>query len=516
MIERQEITSNQRVLLKPHIQRAHELCVPRLDSNMVTLRTSRIQCTLLIILILAAVVPVTTGYATSSHWQDGILAFSRNLLLSTDDSHYDHHVEVSVAISDNGTIFAGWKNSDLHNGPGLRVSIVKSVDGGTTWTEPFDMPMFGGEFTHQSDPWLYWHDGSIYYAYLEFEPDYFLNTSDPDFFTQITVAKSDDYGHTWTTARASNGTYFADKETMMVSEDGTVYVVYDDVNVDTEDGNATVRFTQSTDGGETFQEVSVIDEDPGYVGPFVAQNSTGGLFVAWTWLDSTFTQGAILLSRSTDSGITWDGPRVIDTGGNHSAATAPGGRPGKTTLPVLRFDDTDRLYLIWSDIFEPNEHSWDVYLCYSDDSGETWSSRTQVNAETSGNQWNPDAVIGPSGRLHIAYYDERHDAYLPFYRTVEFTGVERGNPVFSREVPVADDLTSGSFTRPGEYLGIQLDENEAPLVAWSDGRDNEMDIYYAHGLNSTDLPIPYEVIVVTVVVVGAVIVIALVLYIRRR
>ncbi|MFX1416008.1 MAG: sialidase family protein, partial [Promethearchaeota archaeon] len=171
-----------------------------MDSDMATLTASRTRCTLLIILILTAVVPVTTGYATSSQEQDEIVAFSRNLLLSTDDSQYGHHAEVSVAIGDNGTIFAGWKNADLHNGPGLRVSIAKSVDGGTTWTEPFDMPMFGGEFTHQSDPWLYWHDGSIYYAYLEFEPDYFLNTSDPDLFTQLTVAKSDDYGNTWTTA----------------------------------------------------------------------------------------------------------------------------------------------------------------------------------------------------------------------------------------------------------------------------------------------------------------------------
>lgn len=483
---------------------------------MVTLTASRTRCALFIILILTAVVPVTTGYATSSQEQAGIVAFSSNLLLSTDDSQYAHHVEVSVAISDNGTIFAGWKNSDLHNGPGLRVSIVKSIDGGTTWTEPFDMPMFGGEFTHQSDPWLYWHDGSIYYAYLEFEPDYFLNTSNPDFFTQMTVAKSDDYGSTWTTAKASNGTYFADKQTMMVGDDGTVYVVYDDVNVDAEDGNATVRFTQSTDDGTTFQEISAIDEDPGYVGPFVAQNSTGGLFVAWTWLDSTYTQGAILLSRSADGGTTWDGPKVIDTDGNHSAATAPGGRPGKTTLPVLRFDNTDRLYVLWSDLYEPDDHSWDVYLSYSDDSGETWSSRLQINEETVGNQWNPDAVIGPTGRLHIAYYDERNNVYAPLYRSLEFTGAERDNPVFSGEVPIADDVTYSSFTRPGEYLGIQVDENEVPHVAWSDARDGEMDIYYARGLNSTVPVIPIEVILVVGIVVGAVIVVALVVYTRRR
>jgi len=65
-----------------------------------------------------------------------VRGFSSNVLISTDDSSYSNHVEVSMAISDNGTLFAGWKESNTHNGPGIRVSITKSADGGTTWTSP--------------------------------------------------------------------------------------------------------------------------------------------------------------------------------------------------------------------------------------------------------------------------------------------------------------------------------------------------------------------------------------------
>ena len=86
-----------------------------------------------------------------------ILAFSKGILLSTADTQYSHHVEPTLAISDDGTIFAGWKNANTHNGPGRRVSFSKSSDNGMTWTEPFDMPMFGGLTTGQSDPWLVWH-----------------------------------------------------------------------------------------------------------------------------------------------------------------------------------------------------------------------------------------------------------------------------------------------------------------------------------------------------------------------
>ena len=100
--------------------------------------------------------------------QPVVSEFSSNILLSTDDSLYQHHVEVSMAISDNGTLFAGWKNSETHNGGGIRVSVTKSVDGGKTWTSPYNMPMFTSGITGQSDPWLVWHDGTIYFAYLEY------------------------------------------------------------------------------------------------------------------------------------------------------------------------------------------------------------------------------------------------------------------------------------------------------------------------------------------------------------
>ncbi|MFX0108812.1 MAG: hypothetical protein ACFE7R_11040, partial [Candidatus Hodarchaeota archaeon] len=143
-------------------------------------RIRRPVCVLFLSLILAnTILPVFTGVVNRWTWQldagvfstaealdNHVTDFSQNVLLSTDDSNYEHHVEVSLAISDGGMLFAGWKNSATHNGGGLRVSFVRSSDGGDTWTQPFDMPMFEGANTRQSDPWLFWSNGTIYYAYL--------------------------------------------------------------------------------------------------------------------------------------------------------------------------------------------------------------------------------------------------------------------------------------------------------------------------------------------------------------
>ncbi|MFX1482905.1 MAG: sialidase family protein [Promethearchaeota archaeon] len=442
--------------------------------------------------------------SVSNETSPDVTGFSSNVLLSTDDSSYSHHVEVSMAISDNGTFFVGWKESNTHDGPGIRVSVTKSEDGGTTWAIPYSMPMFTSGTTGQSDPWLVWHDGSVYFTYLEY------SITGPS-LSQITVAKSDDYGASWTQVTASYGEFFADKEMMAISDNGTIYVVYDDVDDATVLGNATIRLTRSVDSGDTFQEICNITELTPWKGlPYMALSSEGDPYVVWLYIEpATLNWGNIELSKSLDGGITFTESQFINTDGNYSTAA-----PGKITLPVLRFDQNDRLYVLWADGFEGGQNSFDVYLRYSDDYGETWSDRLRVNPTVQGNQWNPEMAIDDDGRLHIIYYDEQGGHYRPYYRTLTFIGDEHDSPQFGDPIPIANAETSSSFTRPGEYMSIQIDQDGVPHIVWSDGRNNEMDIYYAHGIYSSQ-SVPLDPIVLlsgtTIIVVAGII-----LYVRRR
>ncbi len=398
--------------------------------------------------------------------------FSDEILLSTFDFDYNHHVEPTLAISDNGTIFAGWKNSETHNGGGAQVSFTKSVDGGETWDFPRDMSNFESRNTRKSDPWLVWHDDTIYYAYLEFE----VGGGD---LSQITVAKSSDYGATWSEAAASDGSYFADKETMVIADDGTIFVAYDDI--DTEgSGLATVRLTRSVDGGDSFDEVSVIGEPAdGHVGPYLTLDSENNIFVAWTYF---FEEGGgnLLLDNSTESGLTFGEDRLVNEDGNFSDWTTAGGRPAKVTLPVIRFDSHNRLYCLWADTFDIATGSFDVYLRYSEDYGFTWSNRILVNDQTAGDQWMPDMDIDSEDNLHIVYYSELFGIYKPYYRKISISGESRDLVSFSSVAALTDTSTLANFTRPGDYFTIRLDSSDTPHIIWTDGRDNEMDIYYAH------------------------------------
>ncbi|MHA2462552.1 MAG: hypothetical protein ACXAEJ_15065, partial [Candidatus Thorarchaeota archaeon] len=78
-------------------------------------------------------------------------------------------------------------------------------------------------------------------------------------------------------------------------------------------------------------------------------------------------------------------------------------------------------------------------------------------------------------------------------------------------IAVADTDTSSVFTRPGEYNSIRLDSDGIPHIAWTDGRNGELDIFYAHGLVPSGSNIEILPIVVVVVILGA---IALVIVVR--
>jgi hypothetical protein len=426
--------------------------------------------------IFIAIINVSQTEATSSN--NFFVSFSVNKLLSESDSQYSYHVEPSLAIGSNNELFVGWKEANGHNTAGVDVSFTKSVDNGSSWTEPISMPSNVSQFVYKSDPWLQYFNGTLFYSYI----DYSNNSN----YSQITMAHSENEGESWSTTRATYNSDFADKEAFIVSENGTIFLMYDDVSLRT--GLGDVILSKSIDKGKSFSETSILNKDPNVniLGPYPALSSNQTLLVAWLYItNSTENSGDVYYAISTDGGITFSAEKDLNPETDFYGYVGES-HPG-ATLPVVLFDSNDRVYILWSEFVT----NWRVVLKYSDDFGNTWSDKISINEQSNEelSQRLPDMAIDSEDSLHIVWYEEINSRYKPYYRIFSFTGLNHDDLVKSDIIPVADSFTSNKFTRPGDYCTIKVDSLDVPHIVWTDGRSDKLDIYYAYGSKTKETQI---------------------------
>ncbi len=403
---------------------------------------------------------------------DPILVFT-NVLVSTDEMNYLHQVEPTMTLGDQGEVFIGFKNAYTFDGGGERVSYVFSDDDGETFFPPVEMPYFNtSDLSIQSDPWMHYFNNTLYFLYLEAGYEY----------SQMTMATSNTYGSSWNLVSATNASGFADKETFAIDSDGTIYLAYDDIV-----SNVLVKLSTSVDGGDSFNDTTLV-LNGSYVGPYILPDrSNDNLYLAVTYLGDTPEKSEIFFTRSEDNGKTWKDPVDINSASNGSWFTrGSSGRPAVVSLAAMEQDSTGRIWLAWEDTSANTTYGgydFNVWLSYSDDYGDTWSSRIMVNKFTEDKQWMPDIEIDSVGNVHLAYYDQSSvDTYSVKYRVLNTTSMTFGDEIIVSQTP-----TSSEFTRPGDYLTLKLDSDDVPHIVWSDGRDGEMDVYFGKLVESTAL-----------------------------
>ena len=434
------------------------------------------------VLLLIILFPTFTNFETflGNHEvlasNDGsIKSFSTNILLSTNDSIYPQHVEPTLAIGSNNELYVGWKEALSPSSGGVDVSFTKSLDGGITWTVPVTMPGYKGNDGLKSDPWLNIYNDTIYYSYLDI-----YNPQSPLFYSQVTMARSTDKGDTWLINKASENYYFADKEAFIISSNGTIYLTYNDK---LETGWINLKLSKSIDGGITFSDVTRINDhsSQNLVGTYPAVSSNHTLCVSWLEItNSSSNFGDVYFGCSNNGGITFNSNKDLNPASDFGTFNFVGGYPEKATLPVMQFDTQDRLYILWAEL----NKNWKIYVKYSDDYGKHWSSKIAINDNNMVDQWQPDMAIDNNNSFHVAWFEELNNQYMPYYRTLSFSGNERSVVTKSTVLSIATNFTSSNFTRPGDYFTLRIDSDNIPHVVWTDGRSGKLDIYYASGVKN--------------------------------
>jgi len=184
-----------------------------------------------------------------------------------------------TAVGPDGRAYAIYKTREGSTGGGfenVHFRIHRSDDCGSSWDAlgPDGVPVHGPDpvqswFTsswgnpargktgraRSSDDWIAVNpaDGAVYAAYV---------SKDDSTFGQIYVARSEDLGMTWSSARVTDGTHHSAYPEIAVAANGTVGVLYVDYD---DSGPRNVfrhRFARSFDNGSTWMDELLQELEP--------------------------------------------------------------------------------------------------------------------------------------------------------------------------------------------------------------------------------------------------------------
>jgi hypothetical protein len=279
-----------------------------------------------------------------------------------------HATEVEPHMLASGTtLVASFQTGRIAPGGATAIGWATSTDGGSTWTHGF-LPGLttgngGGPYDAASDPAVAFDAKHGVWMIAT------LPISNTSTITAVTVSRSTDGGFTWDNpvsvtpkVDSSDKNWIACDSTSTSPFYGNCYVEWD--NPDTGDG---ILMSTSTDGGLTWGPATATANRATGIGgqPLVQANGTVVVPIETTGM-SAFT--------STNGGATWSAPVTISNIQTHT--DAGGIRSGP--LPSAAIDGAGTVWVVWEDCrFRASCSTNDLVYSTSTD-GVHWSAVTRI------------------------------------------------------------------------------------------------------------------------------------------
>jgi hypothetical protein len=328
--------------------------------------------------------------------------------IRVDGPQNTNHNEVTIAINPvNPNILAGGANIN---------NFYSSTDGGYTWSES-DMSSSLGVW---GDPVVLFDSlGNLYYAHLS-------NPGTGWWIDRIVVQKSTDNGQTWNDGAGIGQNIqpqVQDKEWLAVDLTqspyrGNIYMTwteFDDYGSSNPNDSSRIRFSSSTDEGDTWSNPIVIsdvsgdciDDDNTTEGAVPCVGPNGEIYVSWAG------PAGLVFDKSTDGGVTWGADVFVNSMPGGWAYSIPGiyranGMP-ITMCDLSSSPYNGHVYIVWSDQRNGATNT-DIYISKSTDAGETWSTQLKINDDnTTRHQFFVWSDIDQStGHIWCVFYDRRN------------------------------------------------------------------------------------------------------------
>ena len=336
------------------------------------------------------------------------------------------------------------------------MTLILSGDNGASWQAPREItPHTSGQFDAQIvvDPA---DRRTVYAAWLQ------------DDNTDAVVAKSVDFGQSWSIVVADRGSEDADKPILAV-RGRDVYVAFNRMH--------RIRVAASHDGGITF---SSVDVDPALQ---LVRALAGGatvdisrnVLVAWAGYSQSGNlkrRLSLYTSKSSDGGKTWK-TTLMETSGAPPDCSAFHCERGYLGAQIsIASDSGGTLYALWNS-GKADKTAERIFFASSTTAGETWSLKADVSRAPSGVEHAfPALVAGAAGDVRIAWMDTRQ---APFWN-VYYRNSSNGGATWSDEsrlssyVPGYRYIRSKGFSFPfGDYFQIGIDSDGQTQAVWGEG-----------------------------------------------
>jgi len=286
--------------------------------------------------------------------------------------------------------------------------------------------------------------------------------------TDAVVAKSVDFGQSWSVAIADRGSEDADKPILGV-HGRDVYVAFNRLRK--------IRVAASHDGGITFTSADVspaLDLVRALAGG-AAVAPDGNVHVAWagyTRRDGMKGRVNLYTSKSSDGGKSWSSTLMDSSGAPPECAAFHCERGYLGAQITMASDAAGTLYALWNS-GAGDKVAERIYFASSTTAGETWSPKARVSRAPRGVEHAfPALVAGQAGDVRVAWMDTRNS---PLWNTY-FRSSSNGGASWSAEtrissyVPGYRYIRSKGFSFPfGDYFEMAIDNEGHTHAVWGEG-----------------------------------------------
>jgi hypothetical protein len=376
------------------------------------------------------------------------------------------------------------------DGGASNVAWSTSSDGGATWTTG-NLP---GTTIYQGGPWARVSDPAV--AYDAMHDVWMASTLGIDASATgraVLTSRSTNGGLTWQNpvTVAQTATNFFDKNWIACDSYasspfyGTCYTEWDDNTL----GNR-LLMSRSTDGGLTWGPPIAPAGLPSGLGGQPVALPNGTLVVPYT-----ANYGSIRAFRSTDGGASWSSSVLVATQSTHSVAGGMRDPP----LPSAEVDGTGRVYVAWHDCrFRSGCTSNDIVYSTSTD-GVSWTAvaRVPIDPVTStADHFLPGFGADRNSRrvaVTYYYYPVANCSVSTCQLNVGFISSWNGGATWSFPRQLAGPMNvtwvanSSQGRMVGDYISTSFADNEAHAVYTA--ADPPSGSTYDHAMWSAGIPV---------------------------